>query len=124
MPSRNLGLRVVGLGIACLGGVTAFLLIPSPFGVSILMAIAIGSVSAFLVRARWALIAVPVVTWLGAQVPEFVYAMSHALLDDPVWWGGTQEWAFLLLIWLAVPATIGAFLGLGAAAWLEDRRAR
>jgi hypothetical protein len=95
-----------------------------PFGVSILTALVIGSVSAFLVRGWWALLAVPAGIWLGAQVPEFVYVMSHALLDDPVWWGGTREFALLLLVWLGVPAMIGAFLGLGAARRLEARRAR
>ena len=102
----------------------AFLLIPSPFGVSILTALVIGSVSAFLVRRRWALLAVPAAIWLGAQVPEFVYAVSHARLEDPVWWGGTQEFALLLLVWLGVPAMIGAYLGLGAARRLEARRVR
>jgi hypothetical protein len=121
---RDVGLRVVGLGVACLGGVFAFLLTPNPFGVSILTALVIGGVSAFLVRARWALLAVPAAIWLGAQVPEFVYATSHALLEDPLWWGGTQEWALLLFVWLGVPAMIGAFLGLGAARRLEARRGR
>jgi hypothetical protein len=119
---RDWGLRVVGLGVACLGGVTAVLLTPNPFGLSILTALVIGSVSAFLVRARWALLAVPAAIWLGAQVPEFVYAVSHARLDDPVWWGGTQEFALLLLFWVGVPATIGAYLGLGAATRLDARR--
>ncbi len=121
---RDWGLRVVGLGVACLGGVTAFLLIPTSFGLSILTAIVIGSVSAILVRAWWAVLAVPAAIWLVAQVPEFVYAVSHARLEDPVWWYGALEFALILLIWLAAPATLGVLLGLGAAAWMEARRDR
>jgi hypothetical protein len=123
-PFRDVGLRVVGLGVAFLGGVAAFLLIPNPFGVSILTTIVVGSVSALLVRAWWAGLAVPAAIWLGAQVPEFVYAVSHARLEDPVWWYGAVEWALLLFIWLAVPATLGVILGLGALAWQEARRIR
>jgi len=124
MAARDWGLRVIGLVLACLGGIAAFLLIPNPFGVSILTAIVVGSVSALLVRAWWAALVVPAAVWLAAQVPEFVYAVSHARLEDPVWWYGTLEWAFLLLIWLAAPAMLGVILGLGAAAWLEVRRTR
>ena len=89
-------------------------------GVSILTAIVIGS--ALLMRAWWAVLAVPVAVWLGAQVPEFVYSLSHARLEDPMWWYGTLERALLLLIWLAAPATPGVILGLRAAAWPEARR--
>jgi hypothetical protein len=114
-------LRVLGVGVALIGGWMTNLFIPVSWPV-FLLAVGITSiVGALLAQARWAMLAVPAAVWLGALGTAVIDGVTHSRLADPVWPAQMLELAAILVVIAVVPSVICVLIGMAASTWLQKR---
>ncbi len=115
LPHR--GPLLLGAAVAFLGGIAINFVLPASL-VALLVALAISSIGATLIiRSPAAALVVPAVVWCGAVMANIVYGAANARLTDPIFWGGTLEYAAILIVIAVIPSLIGVAIGALLARW-------
>lgn len=120
-------LRALGALVACAGGFLAYALLQESttsvlLTVQFLLAIGLSSlVGAWLWRAWWALLVVPVALWLGALAAALLFKTLGQIPIAGVGFGATVILALDLLLFFGLPAAVAAAVGVAASMRRERR---
>lgn len=117
-------LRALAVLVAAIGGFVAYRMMAESalvFLTSLLISGLAGAIGAFLWHTWRAVIVIPAVLWLGAVVAAVMYRVGA---PDPVLIGAEVEWALDLLVLAALPAMVGAAIGVAIGIGLERRLGR
>lgn len=118
---RSRWLRALGVLVAAIGGFVAYRIMAESAIAFLLVCGLAGAMGALLWRMWRAVLVVPAALWLGAVAAAVMYSVS---VPDPVLVGAEVEWALDLLVLAALPAMMGAAIGVAAGIGLKRRLSR